>query len=101
MHVVDIDAVDFDPTSLRYMVQVVDGTGHGISMSSMINGSLSKVNGLLQRQVVAVVRVQHTVSKCRSTSNRKHLALETSTIVIDIIQLWSGLIPAGDFGIFK
>jgi hypothetical protein len=98
VHVVDINGVDERPPVLRDVVQVVDPSGCGIAVRGVVDGPPAHVNGLLHRQVVAPVVVQNSVRQQASAPNRKVLALEAGPLVVHVVELGSGLVPAGDHG---
>mmetsp|Transcript_18541 Transcript_18541/g.45945 ORF Transcript_18541/g.45945 Transcript_18541/m.45945 type:complete len:270 (+) Transcript_18541:124-933(+) len=90
--------MDLDPTVLGHVVQVVDSSRGGIAMRRVVNGPLSEFNGLFHRQILSVVVVQDTVGVCRTTSDGKHLSLQARAIVINIIELGTLFVPAGNHG---
>lgn len=62
MHVIHIDRMDLYPPVLRHMIQIIDRTTHGISMTSVINRPFAQVNRLLHSEIGSVVGVQYSVS---------------------------------------
>mmetsp|Transcript_1984 Transcript_1984/g.4285 ORF Transcript_1984/g.4285 Transcript_1984/m.4285 type:complete len:286 (-) Transcript_1984:66-923(-) len=98
MHIIHINGMNLNPPILRDMVQIVNTSTHGITMTRMINGTFAQINRLLQSQIRLVIRVQHTVGIRRTGPNREVLSMKTRAIIIDIIQLRSRLIPPSDHG---
>jgi hypothetical protein len=98
MHIVDIDAVDVRPTFLGDVVQIVDTTGGSVAVRGMVNRTLPQINRFLERQILTVVVVQNAVGKQRSRANGKVLTMETRRVVVDIVQLRTGLVPSSDHG---
>mmetsp|Transcript_19225 Transcript_19225/g.52821 ORF Transcript_19225/g.52821 Transcript_19225/m.52821 type:complete len:273 (-) Transcript_19225:77-895(-) len=80
------------------MVQIIDTTRSSITVSGMVNGSLTQINGFFHRQIFAVAIVQHTIGVGGTTANRKILALQTRTVIIHIVQLWTRFIPTRHHG---
>mmetsp|Transcript_19495 Transcript_19495/g.40838 ORF Transcript_19495/g.40838 Transcript_19495/m.40838 type:complete len:310 (-) Transcript_19495:7-936(-) len=93
MHIININCMNLDPSILSYMVQVVDTSTHGITMTSMVNSTLSQINRLFHGQVRPVISVQYTIRVRRTRANREVPPLETRPIIIHVIQLGSRLIP--------
>ena len=93
MHIIHINGMDLHPPILRHVIQIIDTTTHGIAMTRMVNGALAEINGLFDCQIRTVICVQHTIGVRRSRSDREVPPVKTRSIVIDVIQLRTRLIP--------
>ena len=98
MQIIDINRVNLLPTILGDVIQVIDTTGSRITMRRVINGTLAQINGFFHGQIFAVIVIQHTVRVGRTRSDREHFTLQAGTIVIDVVELGTGLVPSGDHG---
>mmetsp|Transcript_5361 Transcript_5361/g.8463 ORF Transcript_5361/g.8463 Transcript_5361/m.8463 type:complete len:261 (-) Transcript_5361:224-1006(-) len=98
MHIVDVDRMNLDKTICSHVIQIVNTTGGSITMRGMVDGSFAQVNRLFHRHIFSVVSVQNTIGIGGSTAHRKHLSLQSSTIVVHIVQLRALLVPAGNHG---
>ena len=98
VHVVNVDGMNNSPSVLGDVVQVVDTTGVGIPVGGMVDGTLAKVDGLIDGKVGAVVGVQNAVGIGGTGSDGKVGALEAGAVVVDVVQLRAGLVPTGYHG---
>lgn len=98
VHVVYINGMNNSPSVLGDVVQVVDTTGVGIPVGGMVDGTLTKVDGLIDGKVGAVVRVQNAVGIGGTGSDGKVGALEASAVIVDVVQLRAGFVPTGNHG---
>mmetsp|Transcript_21413 Transcript_21413/g.46747 ORF Transcript_21413/g.46747 Transcript_21413/m.46747 type:complete len:230 (+) Transcript_21413:1770-2459(+) len=98
VHVVDVNGMNLDVSILGHVIQIVDSTRGGIAMGGMIDGSLTQIDGLFHRQIVSVVIVENTVSVGRTTAYGKHLSLQSGAVIVNVVQLWTLLVPSGNHG---
>ena len=96
VHIIRVDRVDLDPAILRHMIQIVYATTHGVTVTRVVNGALPEVDRLLDGQIGSVVSVQNTVGVGRTGPHREVTPVQTRAVVVDVVKLWSRLVPAGD-----
>lgn len=98
MHVIHIDGVNFDPSLLRDVVQIVNTAAHGIAMTSVINGALAQIDRLLHGEILPVIRVQNAVRVRRPGPHREVPPVQARAVVVYVVQLRTRLVPSGDHG---
>lgn len=59
-----------------------------ISVSGMVNSSLTQVISFFNTQIILIAAVQHTISIGGTRANREHVIGQASAITINIVQTW-------------
>lgn len=78
------------------MVQVDVTTRVSISVGGGQNTSLSKLQGLLIRQIVLVLGIENTIRECLTRANAEEVARQASTVAVNIVESRAFLL--GDTG---
>mmetsp|Transcript_26298 Transcript_26298/g.70141 ORF Transcript_26298/g.70141 Transcript_26298/m.70141 type:complete len:267 (-) Transcript_26298:50-850(-) len=98
MEVVDVPRPDLHPAGLLHVVDVADTAGVRVAVSGVVDGALAQVDGLVDGQVGAVVRVEDAIRVGRARADREEVAMEARRVVVAVVELRAGLVPAGDHG---
>mmetsp|Transcript_15945 Transcript_15945/g.34729 ORF Transcript_15945/g.34729 Transcript_15945/m.34729 type:complete len:283 (-) Transcript_15945:147-995(-) len=98
MHVININSVDLHPPVLCHVIQIVDAPAHGVPVTRVIDRPLPQVDRLLHRQIGLIIRVQHAVRVRAPGSHREVPPVQPRAVVVDVVQLGTGLVPSRDHG---
>ena len=79
------------PSFFFDVVEIDEATRVGVSMCGSEDASSSKLKSLFNLQVVAVLRVEHSISKCLTRSDTKEVSSKPSAIRVDVVQRWAFL----------
>lgn len=90
-----VEAV-LDPALLLDVVQVDETTRVGVSVGGGQDTSLAELEGLLVRQVVAVLGVEHTVGKGLTGTDTEEVASKAGAVAVDVVE--GGTLLLGDTG---
>ena len=88
--------VGMPPLSIKkekLLLTIHISTAESISVGGMVDGSSTKLQRFLNRQIVAVSGVHHSISVSGTGTDSKHVSIQTLTVAVDVIQAWSTFIP--------
>lgn len=85
-HWVRIREAVLHPAFFLDMVQVDETTRVGIAMRSRQDASPTKLQGILNAQVIVVLGVQNTIRKCLAGPNAEQVPREPGAVAVDVVQ---------------
>mmetsp|Transcript_27186 Transcript_27186/g.108849 ORF Transcript_27186/g.108849 Transcript_27186/m.108849 type:complete len:275 (-) Transcript_27186:198-1022(-) len=96
VEVVRVDGALELPAVLGDEVEVVEAAREGVAVRRAGDGAAAEVDGLLDGEVGAQVRVDDAVRVRRARADAEHVALEPRPIIVDVVQLRALGVPAAD-----
>jgi hypothetical protein len=87
VQLVDVNGVDLLPAVCLDVVEVIDPSGVGIPMGSVVDGALAEVDGLVDGKVGAVKSIEDTIGVSGTRTDGEEVVVEASSVIVYIVKL--------------